>query len=1153
MSHLGTLTGVTRQVRRTFRHATHRVRTGLPATLVTTAAALVFATLGSFVAALAHSEPPVVVRGAPVADRVVRYLGTYGPDGVGEQDAAVGAAARRFLGDVPGAVYRIDASPTLTVSGGGTEPFSDAAVAIASSDVAAHATLTAGRWPVAAATGANASLNSSLPARGTNTPNFPSVPVEIGLPDSLVGAENLHPGSALTLAAGRPATVVGVYHPDGTAFWQALPPPALAQITANPAQALVVAPAALAGADGLGQAGTATWIVDPQLDGVSADRLSALIDRADVAIVHQDAPALPGAAPISPAIIVSSALPEQRAVARRTTVAGEAELAVPAGVLILLAGTAMVRAARTVASRRRADLVLARGRGAGSAKLLVAAGLEGLGLGVLLVVAVPFAAPALARLLGVVTDVKALTFPSTALLAALITLAASVAHAALAVAAAWPDAVERAPGAAIRRRSARVARFQRAGTDLVLAGLAVWGLIQLHHYRSPLASRISAQTVAGGSADSLDPVLILVPVLVTGALAVLALRLFPLLARPLDRHAGRRRGLTGAFGVWQVSRRTSRLTGALLLMVMAISVGALALTATAMRTRNAGDQAAFAVGADVRVDGSALPPLARRAAYSSVPGVTATTPLWSTAATSADSSHTAATLIGVDPHTAGTVLAFGPGTADPAARSALAHLGGTPLSGMTLPGRPVRLTMATKTTISDGALPAGSELELTLVDGSGLALTRSAPLTTNDAGFDVSGAGPLTYPLRVTDIKALTPISTTTHLVHIDVLAITGTDAAGVPTGPATSPDGSSWLVTAAQSGLPGNSSDTVACSVPVAQPGSEQGYGGVLCETKPSTQALFTLAFLSPGIDATGPTAPQRREPFVVDAALPVPLADGMARALPAVVDQDLLDETGTHVGDTLTVTADNAPDSSSLIPGGSDTPPQLSLHITGVVVAVPGQRAGPAAILDLATLADQLPGLGLDPPTDATWLLKTAPGGDAEVEHAFAARPDLGTPVLRSTAAAAVRGDVFRSGSSGLFTACVFLAPLFALLGFAMDTVISIRERSRGFAALRAFGARPRELASALLIEQGVVAVLALLAGTVIGAGVAAITEPLLATSSDGSAAQPAMTVLIPWLRAGGLGLATVAAVVAVLSGIARAAAALDLARVLRAGEDV
>lgn len=59
------------------RQVAHRVRTGLPATTVTTAAALVFATLAAFVAALAHSEPPVVVRGAPAADRVMRYLGTY--------------------------------------------------------------------------------------------------------------------------------------------------------------------------------------------------------------------------------------------------------------------------------------------------------------------------------------------------------------------------------------------------------------------------------------------------------------------------------------------------------------------------------------------------------------------------------------------------------------------------------------------------------------------------------------------------------------------------------------------------------------------------------------------------------------------------------------------------------------------------------------------------------------------------------------------------------------------------------------------------------------------------------------------------------------------------------------------------------------------
>ncbi|MFD0632200.1 hypothetical protein ACFQ9X_11915 [Catenulispora yoronensis] len=530
-------------------------------------------------------------------------------------------------------------------------------MAIASADIAGHATLTAGRWPAApnsAASSSNAA-NSAAPSSAASSSAAPSsaasnsaapnsnpntqstakssgtpAPVEIALPDAFAGAHHLRPGATLTLAppaqltdpgAARTVTVVGTYHPDSTAFWQALPPAALPQTALRPAQVLAVDPAALAFPDGLGQAGTVTWIVDPHLDGLSPDRLASLATRADDAIVHQDARALAGAAPISPPVIVSSALPAQRVVARRATLAGQAELAVPVGVLILLAGTAMVRAARTVAARRRADLALARGRGAGPAKLLAAAGLEWLALAVPLLAVVPVLAPLGARLLGAATHVRGLVHPSATALAVLITALVAVVQAALAVAATWTDAVERAPGSALRRRGARVARFQRAGTDLVLAAVAAWGLIQLHQYRSPLASRISSRTSSGassssaGGADSLDPVLIVVPALVAGALAILAMRLLPLLTRPLDRQARRRRGMTGAFGMWQVSRRTSRLTGALLLMVMAISVGALALTATAMRTHNADDQAAFGVGADVRVDSGSLPPAGRRAAY----------------------------------------------------------------------------------------------------------------------------------------------------------------------------------------------------------------------------------------------------------------------------------------------------------------------------------------------------------------------------------------------------------------------------------------------------------------------------------------------------------------------------------------------------------
>jgi hypothetical protein len=1154
----------------------------MPATAVTTAAALVFATLAAFVAALAHSEPPVVVRGAPAADRVMRYLGTYR---AGETDAqkaendAVAAAGERFLDGVAGRTYRIDASNALDVTGAGAAAFVAPAVAIASSDIGAHATLLAGRWPGAerGAAGVGSAGRDQGQSFGQGQDQGPSqnqgqahttpTPIEVAVPESLVGSQNLHPGSALKLdtpgrlsdpAAGRPVIVVGVYRPDSSAFWQALPPASLPAVAADPAQALVVDPSVLADPHGIGQVGSTTWIVDPGLGTLSASEISALVDRANSAIVTQDARALPGAAPISPAIIVSTALPEQRAVARRATVVGEAELAVPAGVLILLATTAMVRAARTVASRRRGDLVLARGRGAGTGWLLGAAALEGIGIGVVLLAVVPFLAPVLARLLGSATSVKALSFPATASQSAVIVAVVAVLQAVLAVSTAWPDAVERAPGAALRRRSTRVARFQRAGTDLVLAGLAVWGFLQLDHYRSPLVTKITAQTAATDGGGSLDPVLILVPALVTGALAILALRLLPLLVRPLDRQARRRRGLTGAFGAWQISRRTPRLTGALLLMVMAISVGALALTATTMRARNAGDQAAFGVGADARVDTSGLPPATRRAAYLATPGVAAATPFWTLGVTTADTSSTATTLIGVDPRSASRVLAFGPGTATPSATTAIAHLGGAPLGGLSLPGRPAKITVQTTATVSDGELPPGSELQLTVTDASGLSSTHIAPLTLHDVTFELSDANALSYPLRITRIEAATSESPTVHLVHLVVRDIIGTDAAGAVTGPATAQAGGGWqILDNSPASLLGNSPETRPCPNPVPQPPPGESSHGVMCQEsqrqaeKAEPGTLFTLDFLTPAVNPAPGTDPPHNGPYALTAALPATSGDSLPPAVPAVVNQDLLTATRTKVGDTITVTADDSP-AAGAGPGLQELP-QMVLHITGVVAAVPGRPAGPAALVDLPTLADQLPSLHLDRPGDTPWLLKTAPGSESEVGDAFAAQPALGTPILSSAATHTVRDDVFRAGSAGLFTACVVLAPLFALLGFAMDTVTSIRERSRGFAALRAFGARPRELASALLIEQGVVAGLALLAGTVIGAGVAAVTEPLLATSSDGSAAQPPMAVLIPWLRAGGLGVVTVAAVVAALFGIARAAAGLDLARVLRAGEDL
>lgn len=227
------------------------------------------------------------------------------------------------------------------------------------------------------------------------------------------------------------------------------------------------------------------------------------------------------------------------------------------------------------------------------------------------------------------------------------------------------------------------------------------------------------------------------------------------------------------------------------------------------------------------------------------------------------------------------------------------------------------------------------------------------------------------------------------------------------------------------------------------------------------------------------------------------------------------------------------------------------VSLAVTGVVDALPGFPAGQAAaVADLSALGDALFQQDAPGVTGESWLIAT--DDQARVANALAARPELGAATTRDTATAALRADRFRTGAQHLLVACALLAPLFAMLGFVLDSLASLRERSVGFAALRAFGMRRRQLLAALWIEQGVVSGIAAVAGVVIGVLVATLTEPLLATSPDGSPPFPAMRILVPWPRAIGVGAAAALGITLLLLLVARLAGRLDLARVLRAGDD-
>ena len=184
---------------------------------------------------------------------------------------------------------------------------------------------------------------------------------------------------------------------------------------------------------------------------------------------------------------------------------------------------------------------------------------------------------------------------------------------------------------------------QRLGLDLALVALAAIALFQLRLYGAPL-TRTARGTLG------VDPLLVAAPAIGLLAGAVLAIRIVPRLAELAERVLGKGRGLLPALGGRQLARRPLRYTRAALLLVLAAALGTFASAHAATWTTSQADQAAFAAGADLRVeppDRPAIPDWAMGEALRALPGVTGATPVVQGNA-SLGTAVRDATLLGVD-------------------------------------------------------------------------------------------------------------------------------------------------------------------------------------------------------------------------------------------------------------------------------------------------------------------------------------------------------------------------------------------------------------------------------------------------------------------------------------------------------------------------
>lgn len=154
----------------------------------------------------------------------------------------------------------------------------------------------------------------------------------------------------------------------------------------------------------------------------------------------------------------------------------------------------------------------------------------------------------------------------------------------------------------VRSRAPRRPLWQRLYLDVLLLIPVGYAYRQLS-LQGTLVPTKAGETIAAGE----DPLLLLVPALFMLTLSLLAIRLFPLLMRLGEGLGGLSRRTTAYLSFRQLSRASGSYSHPLLLVVLALGLGAFVASMAASLDRWLADQRYYAVGSDIVIQ-KLIPP-----------------------------------------------------------------------------------------------------------------------------------------------------------------------------------------------------------------------------------------------------------------------------------------------------------------------------------------------------------------------------------------------------------------------------------------------------------------------------------------------------------------------------------------------------------------
>ncbi len=657
--------------------------------------------------------------------------------------------------------------------------------------------------------------------------------------------------------------------------------------------------------------------------------------------------------------------------------------------------------------------------------------------------------------------------------------------------------------------------FHRYYLDLVIVVVAALLFFQLQHSDSLVTEELFGDI-------NYDPLLLLAPAVFLVTVAVVFLRLFPLLLRATDALTARFSGTAVQLGIWQLMRAPLGHSRLVLLLLLATAIGMFAATFGSTLDRSFDDRAAYLAGAPLRLADvnkeEQLGPQALTAQFEARDDVEAAAAVLRTNVRSAGGRNALeAELLGVDPSRIPDIAWFRDDLADGSLATLVAPLTGNTgaVPGIAVPAEARRIGIWSQISRSERAI-----VFLRILDAGGRYQDmRMQDVLRQDAGWQMVSASLDGLPAGEKFVTAI---------------LVRRAGRAGAFAGQALWDD-------LQYSPTPGRLGEPFEDGVVIEDFAAVDHWEPVL---EINTRGRFERFSTEREDVISVPSAARYIWDRGFSSAARGIRVGGDGTPLSVLANAAFLAEADLEIGDEIRPYASNG---------------TIPMRIVGAFELFPTHdpRSGKGVLIaDIGRLSYFMNRHGSrsgNVTPNEVWITPSGDAGLASLREAIA-EGDFGEPTVFDTAALREAQDqdpLTAAGWDGLLLLSFIAVLLLSALGVLVSSLAAARTRALEFAILRTMGFSMRQILAVVSFEQIFIVVLAMAAGTLVGSRLGILMLEFLGVTERGEEVVPPFVLVTDWstisVAYGILGLVFLLAIGVVVALHAH----LALYRVLRLGE--